>query len=121
MGVPFALLAGVVLLPLVSLARAIVGPGRPWLLGAIGVAAAPVQGFVLLTSARIVFHGSPHTRPTLMADLASLAAHPADAAVLLSAFAAGGLALGAWAASPNRSIKVDTPANTQMEPPRAGS
>jgi hypothetical protein len=121
MGVPFALLAGAVLLPLVSLARAVVGPGRPWLLGAIGVAAAPIQGFAFLLSGRIVFHGSPHIRPTLMADVAALAAHPVDTAVILSAFAAGGLALGVWAAGPIRSITVDSPANTQREPMRAGS
>jgi hypothetical protein len=118
MGIPFALLAGAVLLPLISLARAVVGPGRPWLLGTIGVAAAPVQAFVLLIAGRIVFQGSPHIRPTLAADVASLAAHPADAAVILSAFAAGGLALGVWAARSNRSSKVDWAVYMPLQPTR---
>jgi hypothetical protein len=35
-------------------------------------------------------------RPTLMADLAAISAHPGDMLALLVAFAAGGLVLGLW-------------------------
>lgn len=103
MSVPFAAGTGMVLVPLMSCARAVAGPDRPWLLGSVGVIAAPVQGMALLIAGRMLFHGSPHVRATLAADLAAQIAHPADAAGLLVAFAAGGLVLGAWAARPSDS------------------
>ena len=98
MSVPFALVIGGVLLPAVGCARAMTGPGRPWLLGQVGVAVAPLQALVLLAGGRFLFAGGPHMRPTLAADLAAIASQPAQAVALLLAFGAGGLTLGVWAA-----------------------
>jgi hypothetical protein len=62
------------------------------------VVAAPVQAFALLLGGRVIFAGSPRLRPTVAADLAAIASHPADSVVLLIALAAGGLTLGVLAA-----------------------
>ncbi len=98
MSAPFALVVGGVLLPAVGGARAMTGPGRPWLLGQVGVAVAPLQALVLLAGGRFLFAGGPHMRPTLAADLAAIANHPADTVLLLVALGAGGLTLGVRAA-----------------------
>jgi hypothetical protein len=94
--VPFALSTGVVLLPLVSLIMAVAGSSRRWPLVGAGLALAPVQALFLLGSGRVVFRGSAHMRPTLVADFAAIFAHPADTVALLVAFAAGGVVLGLW-------------------------
>ena len=115
MSIPFAFSTAVVLLPLMALIREIAGADRPWLLGFVGVAAAPVQGLLLLASGRMVFRGSPRIRPTFGADLVAIASQPADAAVLLAAFAAGGITLGMWAAKLRRRNIGQTPAPHRQE------
>lgn len=117
--IPFAFSTVVVLLPLVALGRQILGGDRPWRLVIVGLAAAPIQGLLLLASGRILFRGSPHMRPTIGADLAAIAHQPLDTAVLLAAFAAGGITLGLWAAS-LRSRNITDTANTQTKLTRAG-
>jgi hypothetical protein len=108
MSVPYALAIGGVLLPAVACVRVMAGPGRPWLLGLVGVAVAPLQGLVLLVGGRFLFEGSPRMRPTLAADLAAIVDHPAETVALLVAFGAGGLTLGMWAARRCQSLRIRT-------------
>jgi hypothetical protein len=98
MSLPIAFLVAGVLLPIVALVRVVVGPGRPWVLGMVGAAAAPVQGLAFLIGGWVLFRGGPHMRPTFAEHFASLVNDPARVVPLLVAFAAGGVAFGVYAA-----------------------
>lgn len=84
MSVPFALAVGCVLLPVMSLARIIAGPGQTWLLAGTGVLVAPLEAISLLGGGTALF-GGPRAEPS------------ADTWILLAAFAAGGVVLGVLA------------------------
>jgi hypothetical protein len=122
MSLPIALLIAGVLLPIVALVRAVVGPGRPWVLGLVGAAAAPVQGLAFLIGGWILFRGGPHMRPTFAEHVGTLLNDPErGVATLLLAFAAGGVAFGVCAAARLPLDANGTPAPPGMEPTRAGS
>lgn len=120
MSLPIAVLIAGVLLPILALARAVVGPGRFWVLGLVGTAVAPVQGFAFLIGGWILFRGGPHMRPTFAEQLGTLLHDPARGAALLLAFAAGGAAFGVCAAARHSLDALGTPANRRMAPTRAG-
>jgi hypothetical protein len=121
MSLPIALLIAGVLLPIVALVRAVVGPGRPWVLGLVGAAVAPVQGLAFLIGGWILFRGGPHMRSTFAEHVGSLLNDPGRAVPLLLAFAAGGVAFGVCAASRLPLDPNGPPAHPRMEPTRAGS
>jgi hypothetical protein len=109
MSLPIACLIAGVLLPIVALVRVVVGPGRPWLLGMVGAAAAPVQGLAFLIGGWVLFRGGPHMRPTFAEQFATLVNDPARVGPLLVAFAAGGVAFGVYAAAGSRAERAPRP------------
>lgn len=121
MSLPLAGLIAGVLVTIVVLVRAVVGPGRPWMLGLVGAAVAPVQGLAFLIAGWILFRGGPHMQPTFAQQVGTLLNDPARVVPLLLAFVAGGAAFGVCsAARPALGARV-TPANPGMESRRAGS
>jgi hypothetical protein len=109
MSLPIAFLVAGVLLPIVALVRAAVGPARPWVLGMAGGAVAPVQGLAFLIGGWVLFRGGPHMRPTFADHFATLVNDPARVVPLLLAFAAGGVAFGVYAAAGSRAERAPRP------------
>jgi hypothetical protein len=120
MSLPIALLVAGVLLPIVALVRAVVGPGRRWVLGVVGAAVAPVQGLAFLMGGWILFRGGPHMRATFAEQFRTLLNDPARVVPLLVAFAAGGAAFGAYAAVRLPQGASGTPASPRIDPTHSG-
>jgi len=86
-----------VVLPVISLVRAVVTSKVPWLLGSIGVALAPAQALALLAAGHLLFARDP-VRSTFALAVAAALRQPMETAAMLTALAAGGLVLGLLAA-----------------------